>query len=173
MMNAIALGLAAFVPMVFEAAVSARNERMLRARGAWEPPDDVYPTMQAAYPVCFLAMIVEAAVRRVEFDTGLAAGAAVFLTAKALKYWAISTLGPRWSFRVLVLPGAPLVTNGPYRLLRHPNYLAVVGELTGMALMADAAATGLAAVIAFSALLLLRVRVEERALGLRHGVRQP
>ena len=55
--------------------------------------------------------------------------------AKALKFWAIASLGTRWTYKVLVMPGLPLVPTGPYRWLRHPNYVGVVGELVAMALM--------------------------------------
>ena len=62
----------------------------------------------------------------------LAAGLAVFFVGtKALKWWAILTLGPSWTFRVIVVPGAPLIASGPYRFVRHPNYVGVVGELIG------------------------------------------
>jgi methyltransferase len=86
--------------------------------------------------------------------------------AKALKFWAIATLGPRWTFRVLVPPGAPLVTGGPYAWVRHPNYLAVIGEFVSFAILVGAPLTGLGSVIGFGALLRRRIRVEERALGI-------
>jgi methyltransferase len=84
--------------------------------------------------------------------------------AKALKAWAIQALGVRWTFRVLVLPGVPLVTRGPYALMRHPNYVAVVGELVGAALMFGSPVTGPVGLIAFGSLLRRRIAVEERAL---------
>jgi methyltransferase len=161
------LALLAFVPMILEAVVSSRNERALRAMGAVEPPDDVYRMMQIVYPACFLAMIGEGWARGTDIDRVIASGAALFLAAKALKYWAISSLGRYWTFRVLVVPGAALVARGPYRMLRHPNYVGVAGELAGMALMAHAPLTGTLAMLAFGALMMARVRVEERALGLR------
>jgi methyltransferase len=67
---------------------------------------------------------------------------------------------------VLVLPGAPLVSGGPYRLVRHPNYVGVVGELVAMALLSGARITGPLAVLGFGWLLLRRIAAEERALGL-------
>jgi methyltransferase len=94
-------------------------------------------------------------------------GLAVFVVAKALKYWAIATLGTRWTFRVLVVPGAPLVGAGPYRFMRHPNYVGVCLELVGMACMARAFVSGPLAVGVFAALLVARMRVEDRALGRR------
>jgi methyltransferase len=155
----------AFGPMLLEARRSRINERALRAAGAFEPPDDVYALMQVAYPTCFVAMLVEGWFRAT--SPWLSLGVDIFVVAKALKYWAIQTLGPRWTFRVLVPPSSSRTLAGPYRYLRHPNYLAVAGELLGFALMAGAPATGTAALLTFGGLLLARIRVEERALGLR------
>ena len=154
----------AFVPMLLEARRSWRQERALRARGAIEPADDVYPIMQVAYPACFVALAAEAAARRVPLGASFVAGAVVFAAAKGLKYWAIATLADRWSFRVLVLPGAPLIASGPYRWMRHPNYVGVAGELAGAALLAHAPVTGALAIAVFGGVLIARIRVEERAL---------
>jgi methyltransferase len=156
--------IAAFVPMLAEAVRSRRNERALRRRGAIEPKEDVYRFMQVAYPACFAAMVVESVVRERAVGAPFAAGVIVFVLAKALKYWAIATLGPRWTFRVLVLPDAPLIASGPYRWLRHPNYVGVAGELVGAALMAAAPIAGVASFVVFGGLMLARIRVEERAL---------
>ena len=94
-----------------------------------------------------------------------------FALAKWIKYWAVVTLGPRWSFRVLVLSGSPLITTGPYRFMRHPNYLGVIGKIGGMAVMAQAPLAGITSLLVFAALLVLRIRVEERALGRSDPIR--
>lgn len=156
----------AFVPMLLEAARSRRNERRLRRAGAMEPEGDVYRVMQVAYPACFLAIAAEGWMRDGTMRPVFVAGVIVFAAAKLLKYWAISVLGERWTFRVLVLRDSPLVTGGPYRYLRHPNYLGVAGELLGATLMASAPVTGLFSILGFGALILARIRVEERALGI-------
>jgi methyltransferase len=150
--------------MLFEAGRSRRNEAILRARGAIEPSGDVYPWMQVAYPGCFVAIVAESALRDQPAGAGALTGAVIFALAKALKYSAIAALGDRWTFRVLVLPDAPLVTGGPYRWLRHPNYVGVAGELAGAALMAGSAITGAIAFVTFGGMMLARIRVEERAL---------
>lgn len=167
MMRALLLFGLAFVPMLFEARRSRRHERALRARGAAEPRRDVYAAMLIAYPSCFLAMIAEHLSRPRTPGCGLAAGGALFGGGKLLKYWAIATLGERWTFRVLVPPGAVRITTGPYRWTTHPNYVGVTGEIAGFALLAQAPVTGLLAIVSFAALMRARVRVEERAMGAR------
>jgi methyltransferase len=159
----------AFVPMLLETWLSATNERRLRDAGAIEPADDVYPWMQIGYPASFLAMIAEAWWRESGLGAVGMAGAAIFIAAKLLKYWAIATLGNRWTFRVLVPPGSQRTLRGPYRKLRHPNYVGVIGEIVGFAVLAQAPMSGTFASILFGLLLLARIRVEERALGLRSG----
>lgn len=152
--------------MAIESRRAARNERAQRAHGGIEPPDDVYAWMQIAYPSAFAAMFLEGAIRSTPPPpVALAAGAVVFTVAKALKWWAILTLGRFWTFRVIVVPGATLVQSGPYRLLRHPNYVGVLGELAGVGLLAGAFIAGPVATAAFGALILKRLAVEERALG--------
>lgn len=160
--------LMAFGPMLIEARLAARHDRALRAAGAVEPPDDVIAWMQVVYPAAFAAMAIEAYVRPHGRDLFVTAGACVFGLAKALKYWAIAALGPRWTFRVLVPPRSTLVTIGPFRFVRHPNYIGVMGELAGFALMAHAAYSGPASMLMFAWLIARRIRVEERALAIDH-----
>ena len=155
-----------FGPMLVEARRAARNERAQRARGGVEPGDDVYAAMRIAYPGGFLLMIAEGAARNGAPPPVFVCGAVVFVLAKALKWWAIATLGRAWTFRVVVVPGDPLVARGPYRLMRHPNYAAVVGELLGAALMTGAVFAGLVGTAAFAVLLRKRIAVEERMLKL-------
>jgi methyltransferase len=153
-----------FLPMSIEASRAALNERAQRQRGGIEATGDVYNIMRLAYPVAFLAMVGEQMVRGGGTGNWTVVGLGVFAAAKALKWWAILTLGAYWTFRVIVVPGAHLVTDGPYRFLRHPNYVAVVGELVGVALMAGAWITGPISTIGFGLLLMKRIAVEERAL---------
>jgi methyltransferase len=153
--------------MLLELRVSLTNQQRLKTLGAIAPQDPVYGTMRWAYPGVFLAMAAEGALAGQAPRSMVLAGAAVFTLAKLLKYWAIRSLGHRWTYRVFVLPNQPLVTRGPYRLLRHPNYVAVVGEIAAMALITGARVTGPIGLVFFGALLMLRIRAEERALGAR------
>jgi len=153
-----------FGALLIETWRAARNERAQRARGGVEPPGDVYKLMRIVYPGAFLAMFAEGIARGSPSPSVVVAGVAIFAAAKALKWWAILSLGPFWTFRVIVVPGTALVAKGPYRWLRHPNYIGVAGELAGVAMMTDAWVSGVAAIGTFSALLIKRIAVEERAL---------
>jgi methyltransferase len=164
---ATATTVAVFAVMAGEAALSSYNAGLLRGRGAVEPADDVYATLRWAYPAAFLAMGVEGALMGPAPPALLGAGLVMFGAAKALKAWVITSLGPRWTFRVLVPPGDLLVTRGPYRLMRHPNYLAVCGEIVGVALTVGAPFTGAAALAGVGWLLRQRIAVEDRVLGRR------
>lgn len=150
--------------MLVELWLSTRHERLLRARGALESPDPVYATMRWAYPAVFVAMAFEGFLTGPVPTNVVLAGAAIFILGKCLKAWAIATLGERWTYKVLVLPGVPLVTGGPYQFVRHPNYVGVFGELIGMALITGARVTGPLGVVFFSWLLVRRIRAEEQAL---------
>jgi methyltransferase len=151
--------------MLGEALWSRRNEGLLRQQGAAEPDDDVYRWMLVAYPGSFAAMGVEA------FTVPAAglplAGAACLVVAKALKYWAIGSLGYRWCFRVLVPPGSLPLAGGPYRWIQHPNYVAIVLELLATAMFLGAWRSGPFVMAGFVWLMWRRIAVEERALGLR------
>jgi len=157
--------------MLAELTRSRRNERELRQRGAIEPQGDVYRALALVYPLMFVAMAVEGTFFGRGADWLLIGGFTIFVAAKALKLWAIATLGPRWSYRVLVLPEVPLVTAGPYAHLRHPNYLAVFGEIAGFAMMVDAAWTGAGSLLLFGVLVRRRIAIEENALEMAQSSR--
>ena len=162
--------------MLGELAWSRGNERLLLARGAVAAPDPVYPSMRWGYPLVFAIMALEGMLRGAGVGWWIIEGAgpgwwtwvgvALFASGKLLKYWAIATLGARWTYRVLVLPGAPLVTRGPYRFLQHPNYVGVAGELIGMVLITGAWTLGPPSAVFFGELLRRRIAAENRALGL-------
>jgi methyltransferase len=86
------------------------------------------------------------------------------IASQALRWWCITTLGPRWNTRVIVVPGLPLVTGGPYRLTSHPNYVAVVVEGLALPLVHSAWITAVVFTVANAVLLSVRLRVENQAL---------
>jgi methyltransferase len=159
------LGLVGLERLV-ELLLSLRNARQARAAGALEAGRGHYPVMVVFHAMFLLSCAAEVWLLQRSFPGALgwtALGVAV--VAQGLRYWAVASLGVRWNTRVLVWPGVPPVTSGPYRFLRHPNYLAVVLEMMAVPLVYGAWVT--AAVFSLGNLLLLRVRIraEERALG--------
>lgn len=148
-----------------ELRLSRRNRRRLLARGAREVGGGHYPLMVALHTAFLIAAPLEVWLLGRPIVAPLAAAAAVLLAAgMALRWWVISTLGERWTTRVLVLPGAPPVTAGPFRYLRHPNYLGVALEMAALPLVHTAWLTALLFSLANGWLLAVRVRVEEKAL---------
>ncbi len=157
--------------MIAEQRVSRRNERRLRAANAVEAPNDVYRTLALLYPLAFFVMAIEGAWRAASAATPaangpswMASGVLLFAASKALKYWAIRSLADRWSFRVLVEPGRPLVVTGPYAYIAHPNYVAVMGELAGAAMMVTAPISGPIMILLFALVLRRRIQIESDAL---------
>jgi methyltransferase len=148
-----------------ELVVSTRNARRALARGAVESGRGHYPAMVVFHAAFLAACAGEALlVRRPPPAAALlAAGAA--LAAQGLRWWSVAALGERWSTRILVVPGATPVRRGPYRFLRHPNYVAVAVEMAALPLAYGSWRTALAATVANAALLAVRIPAEERALG--------
>ena len=94
------------------------------------------------------------------------------LIGQSLRYAAILTLGPRWTVRVMTLPTEPPITRGIYRYVRHPNYLGVILEIAAVPLLHTAYLTALLFTLANAALLVVRIRTEERALELDNQYRR-
>ena len=153
------------VERLVELAISSRNARGLRARGAVEAGRAHYPPMVALHATFLAACAVAALARPAPPPAPFLVAVPALAAGQALRWWAMAALGPRWTTRVLVLPGAPPVTRGPYRYLRHPNYLAVVLEMAAVPLLWGSWGVALAFSTANAALLALRIRAEERALG--------
>lgn len=160
-----ALVLAVGAERVAELAVARRNARWSLERGAVERGQRHYPPMVALHTGLLLGCLAEVWLADRLFDPVLGwTMAAVVLAAQGLRWWCIRTLGPRWNTRVLVVPGLPLVTGGPYRLLRHPNYVAVAAEGLALPLVHGAWITALLFTVLNAVLLTIRIRCENRAL---------
>lgn len=154
------------VERLVELVVSARNARWSFERGGVESGRGHFPAMVALHTGLLVACVVEVVVADRPFVPALGWTALVLVVAsQALRWWCITTLGARWNTRVIVVPGLPLVSGGPYRLLRHPNYVAVVVEGIALPLVHTAWVTAVAFTVLNAVLLLgFRIPAEERAL---------
>ncbi|KPI16594.1 isoprenylcysteine carboxyl methyltransferase family protein [Streptomyces mirabilis] len=153
------------VERIAELVVARRNERWSTARGAIVTGQGHYPAMVALHTGLLAGCPAEVWLADRPFAPALAwPMLAALAGAQALRWWCIGTLGPRWNTRVMVVPGLPLVTSGPYRLLRHPNYVAVVAEGAALPLVHTAWVTAAVFTVLNAALLTVRIRCENRAL---------
>jgi methyltransferase len=161
-----------------ELVLSRRHAAWALARGGIEVGRTHFVAMRLLHASFLLACALEVALFGRPFvpELGLSMLALVLL-AQGLRYWAIHALGPYWNVRVIVVPGAPVVTCGPYHFVRHPNYLAVAIEGFAVPLVHTAWLTALLFSLANALLLAVRIRCEEAALeahcdyGARHGGR--
>ncbi len=150
---------------VAELVVSARHANALLRRGGVEYGFGHFPVMVALHAALIAGCVIEPLLGHRAFIPALGwTMLAVTVAANALRWWCITTLGERWTARVIVLPGAPLVRSGPYRWFAHPNYVAVVIEGAALPLTGSAWITACAFTVLNAALLSVRIRCETAAL---------
>ncbi|MGY4401017.1 isoprenylcysteine carboxyl methyltransferase family protein [Bradyrhizobium sp. USDA 3315] len=142
-----------------ELVLSRRNTERLLARGAVEVGANHYPLIVLVHAGWLTALWIWGRDR----DVNLAALAG-FLLLQGLRVWILAALGPRWTTRIVVLPGAPLVASGPYRYFPHPNYAVVVGEIALLPLALHLPRLALIFTLLNLAVLAVRIRIENRAL---------
>jgi methyltransferase len=142
-----------------ELVLARRNTRRLLARGAYEASPGHYPLIVALHAAWLLGLWLLGRDRPVQL-----AWLAVFLALQAGRLWVLASLGGRWTTRIIVLPGAAPVRTGPYRWLRHPNYLVVAGEILTLPLALGLPVYGLAFSALNALVLAVRIRAEAAAL---------
>jgi methyltransferase len=148
-----------------EMAVSQRNLAWAYARGGREHGRGHYPAMVLLHVALLVGCVVEVWAFDRPFLPALGwTMVAVVLATQALRWWCISSLGRRWNTRIVVIPGLPLVDRGPYRWLRHPNYVAVVVEGIALPMVHTAWITAVTFTVLNAFLLRVRIRAEEDAL---------
>jgi methyltransferase len=153
------------VERVAELVVSQRHAAASLRRGGMEYGQGHFPVMVALHVALLAGCLVEPLALHRPFIPALAwPMLVVVVAANTLRWWCIATLGPRWTARVIVIPGMPLVKAGPYRWFAHPNYVAVVVEGAALPLVGSAWITACAFTVLNAALLTVRLRCETRAL---------
>jgi methyltransferase len=149
---------------IAELLLARRNTAKLLAKGAAEFAPRHYPAIVLFHALWLASLWIFGSTNPVN-----PAWLAIFLALQILRGWTLMTLGSRWTTRIIVLQGAPLVGNGPYRIVSHPNYFVVVGEIAALPLCLGLPWLALVASIANAVLLSIRIRAENAALiGFRH-----
>jgi methyltransferase len=148
-----------------ELVVSQRNLSWSRARGGVEFGARHYPAMVVLHTGLLAGCLVETTTLRRPFIPALGWPMfAIVVATQGLRWWCIATLGRQWNTRVVVVPGATRVADGPYRYVSHPNYVAVVAEGAALPMVHTAWITALAFSVLNAALLRTRIKVENAAL---------
>jgi methyltransferase len=144
---------------VGELVVSRHNTQSLMARGAVEVASGHYPLIVAVHAGWLISLWVFGRLQPVNiaFLTG-------YLVLQGLRFWMLRTLGTRWTTRIIVLPGQPLVSGGPYRFLSHPNYAIVAGEIAVLPLTLGLPLLAAVFTVLNAAVLAIRITAENRAL---------
>ena len=145
-----------------ELLLAQANTKRLMARGGVEVGAAHYPLIVALHAAWLLALWIYGLEQPVSLPL-----LAIFVVLQALRVWVLATLGSRWTTRIIVLPGEPLVTTGPYRFIAHPNYAVVVGEIAVLPLVLHLPVLALVFSALNAAVLIIRIRSEARALGER------
>ncbi|MGE5562119.1 MAG: isoprenylcysteine carboxyl methyltransferase family protein [Bacillota bacterium] len=145
---------------LFELWLARRNTLRLIGEGAREHGRRHYPLIVAVHVLWLAALWWLAPSRPVD-----GFWLAVFVLLELARLWVLTTLGRRWTTRIIVLPNAPLVTSGPYRFVNHPNYWVVIGEIAVLPLVFGLWAVALVFTLLNAAVLTIRIRQENRALG--------
>lgn len=148
-----------------ELLIARRNERTLRSEGAVEYDAPGYKAIVLMHIAFFVSMIAEFFILGRSLNPYWIPLLFIFTAAQIIRYWAISSLGKYWNTRILAVPGAKPVTKGPYKYMRHPNYLAVIIEIAVIPLIFSCYVTAIVFSILNLMLLRRRITIEERALG--------
>ncbi|WP_294243005.1 isoprenylcysteine carboxylmethyltransferase family protein [uncultured Sphingomonas sp.] len=147
-----------------ELVIARRNTARLMAAGAREYGAGHYPVMVAMHTAWLIALWFSVGDRTVSWPLLL-----IFAVLQGMRIWVLATLGPRWTTRIIVLPGASLVARGPFRFLRHPNYAVVTAEIAVLPLTFGLVGIAALFTVLNAAMLYVRIGAENRALGLNAG----
>lgn len=152
------------IQRLMELAVARRNEKWMKAKGAMEFGSGHYPFIVLIHAGFIVSTIVEV----LYFDRGLSRYwpllFTVFLLTQGVRVWAIASLGPYWNTKIIVLPDAQIVRRGPYRFIKHPNYLVVALEILTIPLLFNAFFTAVIFTLFNLLILCIRISAEEKAL---------
>ena len=161
---AAALLIYVIIERLLELVIARRNTYRLMARGAVETGAAHYPVMIALHVTWLVAIATWVAMTRPEASPPLLMA---YLVLQVFRIWVMLSLGPYWTTRIISVPGEPLVKSGPYKFLRHPNYVVVVLEITLLPLAFGAWQIAVIYSLLNAAMLWVRIGAEENALSVR------
>ena len=152
------------IQRLLELVIAKRNEKNMRAQGAYEVGGSHYPLMILLHVSFFVSLLIEVSMFNLSPSPLFLLFLVMFLCVQGLRVWCLTSLGSFWNTKIIILPGANVVTKGPYKYLRHPNYLVVSIEIALLPLMFQAYFTAICFTILNAIMLSIRIPTEEQAL---------
>lgn len=149
---------------LIELIVAKNNESWMRSKGAYEVGASHYPYMVAMHVAFFIALLVEVDIFSRPVSPLWSVLLTLFIIAQCLRLWCLSSLGKFWNTKIIILPNANVVAKGPYRFLRHPNYVIVTAEILILPLLFSAYFTAIVFTLLNIWMLSVRIPLEEKAL---------
>jgi len=149
---------------IYELVIAKRNEVWMKKRGAKEFGQSHYRIIVFIHTMFFIIYLLEVKIWQTELSPAWPYLLSLFVLTQLLRIWAIVSLGKCWNTKIIILPGVQIVEKGPYRFLKHPNYLVVFIEFIIIPLMFQAYFTAFLFTILNGAILAIRIPAEEKAL---------
>ena len=152
------------IQRLVELMIARRNEKWMLRQGAYESGARHYPLMVMMHIAFFLSLLLEVSIGNRTLSPFWIALLTLFILAQVVRIWCLASLGRFWNTKIIILPGADVVKKGPYRFIRHPNYLIVTTELLVLPLLFSAYFTAILFSLLNVWMLSVRIPVEEKAL---------
>jgi methyltransferase len=152
------------VQRMIELWIAKKNERWMTEKGAYEVGRSHYKYIVILHVMFFVSLLIEVQTLQRDLANWWLIPFVFFLMAQLLRIWSIKSLGRYWNTRIIILPGANVVEKGPYRFMRHPNYVIVITEILTIPLIFQAYLTATLFTLLNALVLSIRISMEERAL---------
>ncbi|WP_036832849.1 isoprenylcysteine carboxyl methyltransferase family protein [Pontibacillus litoralis] len=153
------------VQRIVEIGVARRNEQWMKDRGAYEVGREHYRWFIVVHSLFFLAILVEAPFASLQWSFSSQWLFVLFIMTQAFRIWCLASLGKYWNTKIIVMPGGERVVRGPYRFMKHPNYVIVAVEFVVIPLLFQAYWTALLFPFLHLLLMYIRIPIEEQAIG--------
>lgn len=155
------------IQRISELFLAKRNERATRKEGAVEYDREGYKYIVLLHTGFIISLLAEKILLDRELNSFSLLLFVIFILTQVLRYWALHSLGIYWNTRILVVPGLNLVKKGPYKYLKHPNYIAVITEIAVIPLIFSCYITSVVFTVLNAITLRRRIKIEEKALGIK------
>ncbi len=144
--------------------IAKNNEKRMKAQGAFEAGARHYPAIVLLHTAFFVSLLLEVLIRKPALSPIWGILLTIFLLTQVLRVWCLASLGKYWNTKIIILPGADVVMKGPYKFIRHPNYMIVATEILVLPMIFGAYITAIVFTLLNAWMMSVRIPQEEQAL---------